>query len=123
MAARTWKCQRVAAGVKCGASNQGRARKCAACGKPRPARRKPAHMAALDLGYDGYLALNGGEHCGICKRTRDQLANPARRLDRDHDHLTGRPRGLLCRECNRKLRSWLTREWLMAALAYLERTA
>lgn len=121
--AKGWTCGRQSSGVKCGFFNAPRQRKCYVCGKPRPARKKPAHMAALDLPYDAYVELNGGEHCGICGRTRDQLPNPDRRLDRDHEHRgDGKPRGLLCRECNRRLKSYLTPLWLRLAAAYLERS-
>jgi hypothetical protein len=72
-------------------------------------------MAALELTYEQYVELNGGEHCAICKRGRG-----SRRLDRDHDHKTGRPRGLLCARCNRGLPNWITPEWLLAAAAYLK---
>jgi hypothetical protein len=119
-----WTCQRQSAGTKCRAKNPARSRKCATCGKARPARKKPAHMAALDLSYEAYVELNGGERCGICGRTRDQLPDPSRRLDRDHEHKgTGKPRGLLCRECNRRLKSYMTPLWLRLATFYLERTA
>lgn len=74
-------------------------------------------MAALDIAYERYVELNGGEHCGICGAER----KPEKRLDRDHDHKTGRPRGLLCWACNRQLRTWATVEWLLAAAAYLKR--
>jgi hypothetical protein len=121
--ASSWTCQRQSAGRKCHAKNPSRKRLCATCGKARPARKKPAHLAALDLTYEQYINLNDGEHCGMCKRTRDQLPNPARKLDRDHEHRgDGRPRGLLCRECNRKLKHYMTLEWLRVAVAYLERT-
>lgn len=79
-------------------------------------------MAALDLTYEQYVEINGGEHCGICGRQRGELPNPGRRLDRDHNHRSGKPRGLLCREDNRKLKHWMTLDWLLAAVAYLERT-
>lgn len=113
-----WTCQRQANRIKCGHRNLARAKKCAACGKPRPVKRKPKHMAALDLDYQGFVELNGGEFCGICK------AKPSgRRLDRDHEHRgAGRPRGLLCRKCNRQLRGWATLEWLRGAVVYLERS-
>lgn len=75
-------------------------------------------MVALDLTYEDYIRLNGGEHCGICTRGR----TGGRRLDRDHDHGTGTARGLLCSRCNRALPSWVTAEWLRAAIAYLERS-
>lgn len=75
-------------------------------------------MAALEQGYDVYLALNGGvERCAICG------AGPkTRKLQRDHCHVRGVARGLLCARCNRSLPSWVTPEWLRAAAAYLERS-
>lgn len=110
-----WTCRRVAAGAKCRCWNPSNLRKCSACGKPKPARKRPAHMAALDLSYEQYVALNGSETCGICRKP------PAgRRLDRDHDHLTGRPRGLLCHRCNRQLPAWVDARWLRLAAVYLE---
>jgi hypothetical protein len=75
-------------------------------------------MAALKLPYEYYLELNGGEFCGICgKRPK-----PGKRLHRDHDHRTGKPRGLLCFRCNTALRPYMTFEWLRKALAYIKRT-
>ena len=116
---RFWTCQRQTDGVKCKTVNPRVKRNCAACGKPRPATSQPAHMTALELTYDQYVELNGGDHCAICRRDR----TPARRLDRDHDHATGQPRGLLCHRCNRALPSWVTPEWLRTAAAYLDRAA
>jgi hypothetical protein len=117
--ARMWTCQRVTGGVKCGSLNPNRNRKCLNCGKPRPAKRRPKHMAALAEPYSVFLALNGGvERCGICG------AEPgARRLHRDHDHRSGRPRGLLCFRCNAALRPYMTLDWLRDAVEYVERTA
>src|SRR4051812_9108997 len=112
-----WTCRRQTGGIRCGHLNPPRKRKCVACGKPRPTRKRPAHMAALDVPYDEYVELNGGEWCGICGRE----PTPMRRLDRDHDHCTGEPRGLLCWSCNRQLRTWATVEWLLAAADYLKR--
>jgi hypothetical protein len=75
-------------------------------------------MAALDIPYERYVELNGSEHCGICGCEPP----PHRKLDRDHDHATGKPRGLLCRKHNRMLKRWLTDDFMRLALAYLERT-
>jgi hypothetical protein len=76
-------------------------------------------MSALALSYEYYVALNGGEHCGICGR---EPKPGGRRLDRDHSHEgVGVPRGLLCPRCNRLLHRFVTPEWLRAAMAYLER--
>lgn len=75
-------------------------------------------MAALDLPYEHYIEINGGEHCGICGAAR----SPDRRLQRDHDHRgPGHPRGLLCFACNRWLRGFMTIDWMRRAIAYLER--
>lgn len=114
-----WTCQRVTDGVKCGFRNPGRRRKCMNCGKPRPPRRRPAHQAALDASYQEFIAMNGGERCAICGR----VPSSRRRLDRDHCHRSGKPRGLLCARCNRSLPNWVTATWLRNAAAYLERCA
>jgi hypothetical protein len=74
-------------------------------------------MAALDFTYEDYVVLNGGEFCGVCGRK----PSSTRRLDRDHDHIREVPRGLACARCNRQLPSWITVEWLEAAIAYLKR--
>lgn len=116
--ARVWTCQRVSGGVRCGHLNPRRKRKCEGCGKDAPKPSKPKHMAALELSYEHYIELNGGEHCGICGRGPTEQ----RRLDRDHDHKTGEPRGLLCSWCNRRLDNRVDADWLRAAARYLTRS-
>lgn len=49
-------------------------------------------------GYARLLAFQGGK-CWICQRATGR----ARRLAVDHDHATGKPRGILCSPCNRLL--------------------
>lgn len=117
---RYWICYRQRDGRKCLTRNENRLRKCVMCGAPKPAPRRPKHLVALEMDYETYIQLNGGERCAICLRTR---STKERRLDRDHDHRTGRPRGLLCHKCNRALPSWVTPEWLRSAADYLERAA
>lgn len=114
---RYWTCQRQHEGIPCRRVNEARKRKCQRCGKPKPPKRKPAHTRALELTYDQYVELNGGEHCGICRRK----PSASRKLDRDHDHRTGEPRGLLCHLCNRTLGNRITAAWLRCAIAYMER--
>lgn len=115
-----WVCYRQRDGRKCLTKNPNAKKKCVACGGAKPARRQPKHTVALLTDYETYVQLSGGERCGICLRPRGEKD---RRLDRDHDHRTGRPRGLLCSRCNRWLVRWMTPEWLRAAADYLERTA
>ena len=119
MAQRTWKCQRQAHGKKCGISNPKRKLYCIACGKKRPPTKRPDHMKALDIPYEEYVKLNGGEHCAICLREPE----PGKRHHRDHDHQTGQPRGILCFLCNRQLKNGYGPEWHRAAADYLERAA
>lgn len=117
-----WICDRRTAGIKCATRNELRLKLCKTCGKPRPAVKKKKHMQSLNTSYEAYVELNGGEHCGICGITREELKDPSRKLDRDHGHdVFGAPRGLLCRKCNMKLGYRYSLEWMKAAVAYLER--
>lgn len=123
MAPRPWTCH------KCKHKNPSkRTTLCAHCGAKRPPTKRPAHTAALDIPYEEYVRINGGDFCWIgrtaglsCGRERDPTA---RRLNRDHDHKTGKPRGLLCggrMGCNRRLGRVDNTAWLEAACAYLRR--
>lgn len=47
--------------------------------------------------YNALLATQGGG-CAICGQTKTR-----RRLDVDHNHITGKVRGLLCGKCNRAI--------------------
>lgn len=116
---RSWKCQRVTGGVKCGHLNPSRRyRNCQACGKPRPATKPPAHRSALELPMAYYVEINGGPHCGICGKT----AKPGELFHRDHEHKgVGFPRGVLCFPCNSALRPYMDLAWVEAAAAYLRR--
>jgi hypothetical protein len=108
--ARFWTCPRCK-------TRWSRTKQKCSCGRARPKARPAAHKQALDLPYEQYAELNGGERCGICGAE----PSPTRRLDRDHDHATGKPRGLLCHFCNRQLGNRVTADWLAKALAYVER--
>lgn len=115
--ARYWTCYRQKDGRKCLARNPRVKQKCEQCGGSRPAPRKAKHMVALEAPYEYYVELNGGDRCAICLRERQPSD---RRLDRDHCHKTGQPRGLLCHRCNRALPHWMTAPWLRAAADYLD---
>jgi hypothetical protein len=109
----TWRCR------ACLSVNEPRTRKCGACAKARPKKRKPAHLKALDLPYETYVELNGGETCGICGAVAK-----TRKLHRDHEHKgSGKPRGLLCFPCNAALRPYMDLAWIEAAARYLRRAA
>lgn len=97
--------------------NENRFRKCQACGKPLPKRRRPAHLAALKQPYEVYVALNdGSENCAVCGRPPG-----SRRNHRDHDHRTGEPRGILCFRHNSMIDPRATAEEFEGLAAYLRR--
>jgi hypothetical protein len=113
-----WTCSRVTGGIRCGHENPNRKQKCEACGKRRPARRKPAHMKALEQPYEAFVKANGGDWCGVCGAE----GSDTRKLDRDHDHVTGAVRGVLCHRHNRGLQMFGDDPVLLAAaIDYLER--
>src|SRR5438067_9383339 len=97
------------------------------CGRKRPARRGPKHARVLNgdtypLFVQAAREIHGvsDESCCVCGKPRSQ----ERRHDRDHDHLTGLPRGLACpgnRGCNALMPSWLTAERAEAIGRYLRR--
>lgn len=66
--------------------------------------------------YDALLASQGGR-CWICRRLFKKSPHV------DHDHKTGKVRGLLCNGCNRGLGYFHDDpERLAAAIRYLQRT-
>src|SRR4051794_39683678 len=103
------------------------------CEGRRPAPRVPKHARTLrDDPYAVYEAVNaelhaeafGGEWtpdcCGVCGKP----PSTTRHMDRDHDHETGRPRGLACpgnQGCNALMPRQLTLERARLIVGYLER--
>jgi hypothetical protein len=77
------------------------------------------HGADIDIGlYDQMVAEQDGR-CLICGAKPGRIA-----LAVDHDHETGRVRGLLCRSCNQGLGHFRDDpDLLRSAAAYLERGA
>jgi hypothetical protein len=74
--------------------------------------------------YDSLLRLQG-DVCAICRkgeRARNNTHTGKKRLAVDHDHLTGKVRGLLCSNCNRCI-SAMDEDgaWLYRAAEYFGR--
>jgi len=91
------------------------------CGATK--RKKRQSLAKPADSYEVYEILSATIHggdagaCGVCGRPPT-----VRRLnDRDHDHRTGKPRGLACPRCNKELLRHCTLEEARAVVAYLER--
>ena len=105
------------------------------CGRSRPKKRVPVHARTLrDDSYVVYEAVNASLHasafngewtpdcCGVCGKP----PSTARHMDRDHDHVTGKPRGLACpgnQGCNALMPRQLTLERARLIVGYLERAA
>ena len=71
--------------------------------------------------FDEAMEAQGGV-CAIClePEMQNNATGAARRLSADHDHATGRPRGLLCAKCNPSLHRFESLpNWAERALAYL----
>jgi hypothetical protein len=92
---------------------------------PKPPQHgRPEHVLRRSLTveeYDNMLARQGGV-CWICRRKEGRLRNGVPQfLAIDHDHNTGRIRGLLCGACNRGLGCYHDNvKWLKNAIRYLE---
>ena len=57
---------------------------------------------------------------GICRICHRDFGEEAKRACVDHDHYTGKIRGLLCTQCNTRL-GWVERNW-PRLLEYLKET-
>lgn len=76
------------------------------------------HFGITEAEYDAILAKQGGA-CAICKGPQQRAG--AKHFAVDHDHATGRVRGLLCSRCNVGVGQFLdSPQRLAAALAYLQ---
>ena len=59
----------------------------------------------LGVSRDEYLAVLHGQMgaCAVCGKHEAAVAGKARGLHLDHDHTTGKRRGILCSRCNQIL--------------------
>ena len=83
--------------------------------------RPVASLAVFGLTQDAYLELyaSQGGRCAICKT---KPTRQYKRLSIDHDHVTGKVRGLLCMACNTGLGQFKDNDALLcAAVDYLKK--
>jgi len=64
------------------------------------------------------LIAKYGNKCAICEKSRSAFKN---NLSVDHDHRTGKIRGLLCFRCNKFILGRQTLETVNKMKAYLEK--
>lgn len=125
MARRYWTCR------KCGTRHERTTQVCRAaiadgeeCSGRRPKPRVPKHARTLqDDSYQSYLQVASDIHgvtdesCCVCGKPRHELMHH----HRDHDHVSGQPRGVVCFQCNQLMPRLLTPERARLILSYLER--
>lgn len=75
-------------------------RKDSTCKACRIIRQREKHLGITNDEYWRLYHLQGGR-CGICRRR--MYSKRYKRFAVDHDHETGKIRGLLCHSCNRAL--------------------
>ena len=82
--------------VECGRSNDRPKVRCSRCATAQRARARQKLTGCSTQQYAYLLSTQGGM-CAICEHSprQGELA-----LSADHEHSTGRIRGLLCRSCN-----------------------
>ncbi len=82
---------------------------------------KNAHLKrtyGIDLTQYNQLLIEQNSCCKICKRHRSELTQD---LHTDHDHKTGKVRGLLCFNCNQGLGNFKdSKGLLISAFEYLK---
>lgn len=64
------------------------------------------------------MVIEQDNKCAICRRDRKEFK---RKLAIDHDHITGKVRGLLCPPCNVKLAALDNKEFFIKATIYLQK--
>jgi translation initiation factor 2 beta subunit (eIF-2beta)/eIF-5 len=78
------------------------------------------HDITMEEYYRLYNEQNG--LCAICGKPESQkMKGKLANLAVDHDHKTGKVRGLLCFKCNTRLGALENEAFFTVALAYLEK--
>jgi hypothetical protein len=87
-----------------------------------------ANLAKYDITPSQYIDLfmEQGGVCAVCQKPEEHVSSKngrTQRLSVDHDHVTGKVRGLLCHACNVMLGYAKDNpEVLLSAIMYLRRT-
>ena len=110
---------------KCGESNETKfyptGRWCRVCQREAV---RDGRYRKLGVSRDEYLAVLHGQHggCEICGAQEKPVAGTQRGLHLDHNHVTGKRRGILCARCNQLLgRSNESVELLQSIIDYIQR--
>lgn len=86
--------------------------------------RRRHYRSAYNISVAELTALRNqqDERCAICKTKETELKTKIKVLCVDHDHATGRVRGLLCQDCNHGLGNFKdNRALLLSAARYVKK--
>ncbi len=80
-------------------------RTCKECNKPTPEQQREKSLQRYGLTQENYMEMLQSQNfsCAICGGTDTKAAKRADVFAVDHDHESGKVRGLLCHACNRGL--------------------
>jgi len=95
-----------------GAGGHGHTYECKACSRGQQRKMRLRHKYGLSEADVDRLASVQNRCCAICGKTPQRLCI-------DHNHTTGKVRGLLCHGCNTRLAAVENYDWLMKATEYL----
>lgn len=88
-----------------------------------PSKAKAQNLRRYGLSVEQFnnLLEQQGYRCAICKQPNGKGTNKSRQLAVDHNHVTGKNRGLLCTNCNTSLGGFKDDIlYLEAAIRYLQ---
>jgi hypothetical protein len=77
----------------------------------------------ISLADYGRMLVEQDGKCAICRHEETQMrGGVVKALSVDHDHTTGKVRGLLCADCNHMIgKAKENRDTLLAAIRYLDK--
>jgi glutaredoxin len=81
-------------------------------------------LKRYDLSWREFQSLQevSQDKCMVCSADLKVLKEKdARLVHIDHDHKTGKVRGIVCHRCNQRLAALDDKEWMNQAQAYLEK--
>lgn len=94
------------------------------CGSCQREAVRDSRYRKLGVTREQYLAALRGQlgACAVCGSNEQPVAGTHRGLHLDHDHKTGKPRGILCSRCNQVLgRVGESVDTLLSMLEYIKK--
>lgn len=90
---------------KCGVTSSDFSRTAHWCRSCQREAQRAHRYRAIGVTHEEYLAVLHGQHgaCAVCGKNEKPANSGTHGLHLDHDHATGKRRGVLCSNCNQLL--------------------